>query len=132
MRNDLGVPAVTKRVNQTGGVLRRRVLVKGAADGEVKYPAAANAAGIDGVTIDDALNGDGVPLQQYGYAEIEAMGAIPIHSRVNIGDATGRIKALSEAASSEVNLVGIAEQAALAAGDIIMVDIRRLGELDTV
>jgi hypothetical protein len=127
-RNDLGIPAITKRVNQVGGVLRRRVLVKDTTAGQVKYPAAANAGALDGVTIDDAENGKGVPLYQSGYAEIEASAAIAHGAAVNVADATGRIKAVSEAGGTAINLVGYAEEAAGAAGDVIMVDIRQFGE----
>jgi len=132
MRNDLGIPAVTRRVNQAGGVANRRVLVRGPGAFEVQNPAGANAGNLAGVTIDKADTGKGVPLQQDGYAEIEAAGVIAVGSRVNVADNVGRIKAVSEAAASEVNLVGIAEQAAAAAGDVIMVDIRRFGNIDTV
>lgn len=129
MRNDLGIPAVTRRMSAAAGAARRRVLVKSAANPlEVQNPAGANAGSLAGVTIDRADAGKGVPLQQSGYAEIEAAGPIAVGARVNVADNVGRIKAVSEAAGTAITLVGYAEQPATAAGDVIMVDIRQMNE----
>jgi hypothetical protein len=124
--NTLGVARRTKRFKGAEGAGARRVLVDGPNPNEAVNTAVANAGNLVGA------------LQQYGFAEIETAGAIPHGSRVNLaadgGNAAnrGRVKAVDEIAGTVVNLVGIADEAATAAGQRIRVDIRRFGEQITV
>lgn len=133
MRNDLGIPGKTLRVNAVGGVARRRVVANGPGRHECQNVTGANAGNLAGVTIDAAAQGEGAPLHTApaGYAEMIAAGPIGLHSRLNTADAVGRVKAVNEVAGTPVTLCGVATEAATAAGDIIMVDMSRFNERDT-
>lgn len=133
MRNDLGIPGKTFRVNAVGGVARRRVVAKGPGKHECQNVAGANAGNLAGVTLDAAASGEGAPCHTApaGYAEMIAAGPIARHSRLNTADVTGRVKAVNEVAGTVVVLCGVTEEEATAAGDIIMVDMSRFNERDT-
>ena len=132
--NTLGIARRTKTFKGAEGAGARRVLVNGDAENEAKNTASANAGSLAGVTWDSAKDGEGVALQEYGSAEIETSAAITYGALVNVaadgGNAAnrGRIKAVNEASTTRVNLVGRAEQAATAAGQRIRVNLRRFGE----
>ena len=110
-------------------------------------PAAANAAGILGVTIDHVLEpnffvppgtdpstvtgttptlynlkGRGLTLQVNGVARLYA-GVVPIAQgdEINVADAFGRIKTVNEAVGTPVFVVGIAQAPAANVNDIIPV-----------
>ncbi len=110
-------------------------------------PAGANAAGIMGVTVEHFvepnffvkegtdpttvtgtaptlynLMGRPVPLWIEGaVARCYASGAINQGDEVNIADANGRVKTVSEAAGTQVFVVGIAQNNTAAANDIVEV-----------
>jgi hypothetical protein len=133
MRNDLGIAAVTRRVSGAGDVSRRRLVAKGPGANEVAYPAGANATGLEGVTLDDAKAGKGAPVQLEGFAEIEIAAPVGANVEVKAADAMGRIGVVGgEAAGTTFELAGVTTQAGSAAGSVVMVDIRRLGESRTV
>lgn len=135
MRNDLGIDAFTYSVSDTAGVARRRVVVRNATSSSNKYftcknPAGANAAAavLAGITRAGANDTEQVGVSQYGYEECEAASAITQYAVVNVADTVGRVKAATESAGT-INVVGVAMQSAAAAGDIIMVDLKRLGTI---
>lgn len=135
--NTLGIARVTKTFRGAEGCKKNRVLVNGAAPGECQNAAAANAANLAGVSFDSAKDGEGVALSEHGYQHVEVAGPVALGARLNVaadgGDASlrGRVKAVSEVAGAAVTLVGIAEEAATAAGTTIRVNIRRFGEQAT-
>ena len=128
------------------------VLVKDVADTAQNQiyagvPAAANAAGILGVTIDHVLEpnffvapgtdpstvtgttptlynlkGRGLTLQVNGVARLYA-GVVPIAQgdELNVADAFGRVKTVNEAVGTAVFVVGIAQAPAANVNDIIPV-----------
>jgi len=130
--NTLGIAKYTKVVRDVAGVGKGRVVVYGAGEGEIQNPAGANAGSLAGVTWDSAPDGKEVALYEYAYPEIEAAGPINPGQEVNVADAQGRIKAVSEAAGTRVFLVGVAEGRATAAGQRIKVNCRRFGQEKTV
>lgn len=132
MYNTLSIARQTKTFRGEEGAKRNRVLVYGSEPGDVVNPGAANAGKIAGVAFDDAADGVGVALSEYAYPEIETAGAVNYGDSVNIADTGGRIKTVSEAAGTAVNLVGIAEEAADEAGQKIMVNVRDMGKQITL
>ena len=60
-------------------------------------------------------------VRQFGVSRCVAASAIARSDKVNIADTQGRIKTVSEAAGTLINVVGIALDAATAAGDVIRV-----------
>lgn len=131
--NTLGVARRTFRFKGTEGVKGRRVVVHGDATNECKNSASANAVPL-GATWDSAADDQAVAVQQYGFAELEVSAAVALHAFVNIAADggvpadRGRVKTAAETAGTR-NLVGVAMEAATAAGQIIRVDVRRLGEI---
>lgn len=133
MYNTLGIARITKVVADAAGVEAKRVVVNGAAKMTVQNPAGANAGNLAGITFDSASDGGDVALSEYAYPEIESAGAIPVGSEVNVADAGGRIKAVNEAtAGTVITLVGVAEEEATVAGQLIMVNLRRFGQTRTI
>lgn len=136
--NTLGISRKSAEFRGEEGCKAKRVLVNGAAVGQVVNAAGANAGDLAGVSFASAKDGQAVALSQYGYPEIEVAEAIPINTEVNVaadgGDTTkrGRIKAVNEAVGTVVNLVGVTKNAATAEGQRVMVDCRRFGEQITV
>ena len=57
----------------------------------------------------------------FGISRVVASGAISRGAYVNIANAQGQIKAVSEAVGTYINVVGIAIDAASNAGDVIRV-----------
>lgn len=107
---------------------KNRVVVNGPATGDCQAPAGANAGSLAGVTYDAVKVGEGAALSEYAYAKVRIAGPIPIFSRVNVADAQGRIKAVSEVTGSDVTLVGIAEEAGVQADQEIVVNLKRFNE----
>ena len=111
-------------INQANGVGANLVVVQNTQPGEAKSPAAANAGSILGVTVhSQTLQGANVAVRKAGIAKVVASGAISVGAPVNIAGATGKVKAINEAASTKINCLGFAETAATADGDIIEVFI---------
>lgn len=120
--NLAGSSPVPYKVNQSGGVTKRRVLVEhGTNPLECKLPGGANAGAIVGVARETVADGDHVAVQQYGEVECVASAAIALNANVNVADAQGRVKAVSEAGGTAIQKVGTALTAATAVGDIITV-----------
>ncbi len=65
--------------------------------------------------------GDEVQVMRLGISRVVAAGVIARGDEVNIADNQGRIKTVNEAAGTVVNVLGYAEEAAAAAGDVIRV-----------
>lgn len=106
------------------GVGAYRVVVQGANAGEALLPAAANDASILGVTVhSQSRQGGHVAVRKAGIARVVAAGAIALGDAVNVADSAGQVKTVSEALGTLVNILGFAETAAAAAGDVIEVFI---------
>ena len=118
------ISPVSRRVKQTGGVPKYRVVVDGPGTREVQLPGAANAGSIQGVTLDKCDNDANVAVQNAGDAICIAAGAIAKGAQVNVADNQGRVKTVSEGAGTDVNKVGVALEAAAALGDQVMVGLQ--------
>lgn len=127
--NLAGSSPVPYKVNQSGGVVKRSVLVEDSTNPyQCKGAAGANAGEIIGIARETVADGDHVPVQQYGEAECIASAAIGVGDRVNISGATAsgltKVKTVSEGAGVIVYGVGRALTAATADGDIISVALQ--------
>ena len=65
--------------------------------------------------------GRNIRTRMFGISRVVASGAITRGAYVNIANAQGQIKAVSEAVGTMINVVGIAIDAAVNAGDVIRV-----------
>lgn len=110
------------KVNQTGGVTIRQVVVQSTNPFECALPAAANAIPA-GVVRETVGNGEHTAVQRFGEAECIASAAIAIGDRVNIANTSGQIKTSAEAAGT-ANILGIARTAATAVGDYVTVALQ--------
>lgn len=94
------------RVEEAGGVARHRVVVFGTTDGGCRYPAAADSAGVLGVTQHAQTRQDkAVTVRRTGIALCEAAAAIGKGDAVVVADDEGRIKSAARA-SLAFGLVG--------------------------
>ena len=127
--NKLGIDRQQKIYRNAGGdpCPRYAVLVNGPDTGECELPGAANAGSLAGVSYGKADADEAVALSEHNYEKVRVAGAIPLHSRVNVADAQGRIKAVDEAGGTAVTLVGVAEEEATAADHEIVVNLRLFG-----
>lgn len=102
---------------QADGALENYKVVKlSSVEGKV----ATSTDGTDvqiGVTRHTANDGDSIAIQIDGVAKIEAAGTVAVGDFVSVGDTTGRV----DTAVTGDNIIGVAEQAADGAGDIIAV-----------
>lgn len=112
------------KIEDAAGVGQYLVVVQGAADGGCAKPAAANAAGFLGVTVEAQTNQNkGVAVQKTGIARVKAGGAITRGDRLVINGATGSVKSAeavvtaAPGTASVQNVIGVAEVSA-ASGDI--------------
>jgi predicted RecA/RadA family phage recombinase len=121
--NSRDVSAIPQRVNDAAGVLAHRVLVAGTGVDQVKRPAAANAAKLIGVAGHDAADTEDVSVYSHGVMNLVAASAIAVGDYVNVADAEGRVKTVSETAGTQ-NVVGIARGVATANGQLIKVDLQ--------
>lgn len=117
-------------IDDAAGVGQALCVVQGASDGSVKKPAAANAAGFVGVTIEAQANQNkSVAVAIDGVVKVTAGGTITRGDRVKIHGTTGKVmtcEALIVAApgaASVQEVVGIALQSAVA-GDVFEMLIR--------
>lgn len=111
-------------IDEVSGVGAYLAVVHGASAGEAKLPAAANAGGILGVTVhSQSRQGGHVAVRKAGIARVTAAGAITVGAPVNIDGASGKVKAIDEAAATSVECLGYAETAAGADGDLIEIFI---------
>lgn len=125
--NTQNISPKPRKVNDASGILGKRVVVQGTNPREVARPAGANAGNIEGVAIHDMDNGQHVAVQNAGEAICIASAAIALNADVNIANAEGRVKTVSEATGTVIQYVGKAKTAATANGDQITValDISR-------
>jgi hypothetical protein len=65
--------------------------------------------------------GRGIRTRIFGISRVVASGAITRGAYVNIANAAGQVKAVSEAVGTYINVVGTAIDAAVNAGDVIRV-----------
>lgn len=99
---------------------RYRIVVQGAEDWSVKYPAGDNAAGTIGVTQEDqATAAKDVPVRMAGISHVEAQEAIARGGLIMCEASTGKAKAATSASGVQLHIVGRALEAAAADGDII-------------
>lgn len=119
--NTQNISPKPRKVNDSSGVLAKRVVVQGTNPRECARPSGANAGNIEGVAIHDADNGQHVGVQNEGEAILIAAGAIALNADVNIANAEGRVKTVSEATGTVIQYVGKAKTAATASGDQIAV-----------
>lgn len=130
--NTLGIARITKTFRGAGGCAAKRVLVRGSQPHEAANPAGANAGNLAGVCYDSAADGQDVALSEYAYPEVEVSAPVAYGALVNVADAGGRVKTVSEAVGTRVTLVGVAETAATAVGQKIKINLKRFGDEITV
>jgi hypothetical protein len=112
------------KITDAAGIAACRVVVQGTNPGECAAPGAANAGAILGVTTHaQALQNQNVSVRKAGIARVVAAGLVAVGAPVNIADAAGKVKAISEVAGTKINCLGFAETAAADDGDIIEVFI---------
>ncbi len=110
------------QIADAGGVPACRVVVQGAAAGQCRLPAAANAGSILGVSVHaQSAQNQSVAVRKAGIARVAAASAIAVGAAVNIAGASGKVKAIDETAGATIECLGFAETAAAADGDIIEV-----------
>ncbi len=142
----------TYRNNANTRIAKYSVLVVGSLGaGYAGAPGVANAGAIVGVAMEDicendvnawaggvqqfktgdapaagsrSLQGRNITVAKSGIVRVNAAGAINVGDWVNIADVYGRVKTVNEAASTLVNILGMAETAAAAAGDVIQVSLQ--------
>ncbi len=125
--NTLDIPAKTFTLNDPAGSERFRVLVQGVGAMEVKRPAGANAGKIRGVAVGTRQNGEGVSVRTEGEVPVRIASAVAVGDDVNIANALGDVKTVSEAVGTRVFVVGEALTAGQQAGDIVIVDLKNMG-----
>jgi hypothetical protein len=118
------------KIDDAAGVLIFICVVQGAGDGTCKKPAAANAAGFLGVTLEAQPNQNrGVTVCKEGIVRVVAQGTIARGDRLAIGSAAGDVKSVealivaAPGAASVQNVIGQAEASAVA-GDIFQMWIK--------
>ncbi len=119
------------KIEDAAGVLRYRAVVRGAAEGGVKKPAAANEGKFVGITQDSqAVQNKAVTVKTQGRSFVVAAGVIAYGDAVGIGDNTGKVisaqtdYAAAAGVAKNVYVIGFAETAAGADGDIIEINIQ--------
>jgi hypothetical protein len=107
------------KIEDAAGVGQYVVVVDGAADGGVKKPTAANAAGFKGVTLEAQPNqGKGVAVQKSGIVRVTANGVITRGDRLAIASNTGDVKSVeavvvaAPGTAGVTNVIGTAETSA--------------------
>lgn len=103
-----------------GAISAFTVVVEGTADGQVKAPGDADAGAIVGIALHDAAAGERVKVARPGdSAPVKAGAAIARGALVSIHGTTGKVKTAAPAAGANAFVVGQAQNAAAADGDII-------------
>jgi len=111
-------------VAQSGGVPAFRVVVQGTNAGECVLPSAQNGDQILGVTVHAQDQNRNVAVRKAGVARVEAAGPVAVGLPVNVAGNTGKIKSIAnETQGVKVKVLGFAETASLADGDVIEVFI---------
>jgi len=108
------------RIEDAAGVLQYVAVVNGAADGNCKKPAAANAQGFLGFTLEAQPNQyKGVAVQKSGIARATANGSITRGDAVAIATSAGDVKSVQAVVSagpgtaSTNYVIGSAEESAV-------------------
>ncbi len=108
-------------IDEPSGVGAYRVVVHGDNPGEAKLPGAANAGQLLGVTTHgQTREGGNVAVRKAGIARVMAASAIALGDPVNVAGTSGKVKTVNET-NTLVSVLGFAETAAAADGDIIEV-----------
>jgi hypothetical protein len=121
---------VTYKIEDVAGVGQYLAVVQGTVAGACKKPVAANAAAFLGFTQEAQANQNkGVAVRKFGISRATAAGAIALGDHVNIAGTTGKVASCEASitavgAAGPFHVCGIAESAAAADGDVIMVAIR--------
>lgn len=112
------------KIDDAAGVGQYVAVVQGANDGCCKKPAAINAAGFLGVTLEAQANQNkGVSVCKSGIVRVKAHGAITRGDRVNIYSSAGDVQSIESTivaapgTATRQNVIGVAEVTA-ADGDI--------------
>lgn len=101
-----------------------QALVYSASEGHATTTTTQNATGFFGVSLDQAASGASVPVVRVGTAWVTASGAIPVGEPVVLSATAGAVDPASALASGTVaNVIGTADSAATAAGDLILVKL---------
>lgn len=105
---------------EASGIGEGLVVVTDSTEGYVKLPSGANVDGIIGVTTESQTAADrAIAVRITGVAKVKAAGVISYGARVNIAGSSGKVKAVDEASTTKVYVVGRALTAATADGDLI-------------
>ncbi len=107
-------------------------MVQGANEGGCKKPAAANAKAFLGIS-QESQSGQNKPVavRKIGISRAVAAGPIAAGDYINIADATGKVQSCQAAVdaapgvAAQTNVIGQAETAAGADGDVILAFIQR-------
>lgn len=118
------------KITDAAGVGKYLAVVQGTNAGEVKKPGAADAGKCKGITQEDQLTQNrSVLVKRSGFSFGVAGGAIAVGDAVGIHGTTGKLKSVQADMAADpgvakvVNVVGYAETAADADGDIIELHI---------
>ncbi len=130
----------TYKIEDAAGVLQYRAVVQGTAAGAVKKPSGAGEGKFIGFTQEaQATQNKSVSVKRSGFSFAVAAGAIAVGDAVEIADNTGKVQSaqaklvdLAEATAVVHYIVGTAETAAGADGDIIEVFIQPYAKLTPV
>jgi hypothetical protein len=88
-------------------------------NGKVALPGAANAARFGGVAQTAAATGAQVTVAQSGIVDVVAAAAFNPGEELEIADTSGNVQKAATTAATVRNIVGIAQEAASQAGDIV-------------
>ena len=98
-------------------------VVQGTADYHATLPAAANAAGFLGVTLDgNTAAAESVPVVIMGTVWVQAAGAITAGNALVIANATGQVEATGS--TTAPNIIGTALSSTTAVGDLVLMEIQ--------
>lgn len=115
----------TYRITTSGGIPAGRVVVASNNTGQCQLPETANAPRILGITMTSQPElGRGITVRKAGIARVVAAGSIAVGDPVCVADSNGRVSSIQNVPpGSKPNVLGFAETAAGAAGDLIEVFI---------
>lgn len=118
------------KITDAGGVTKFLAVVQGTNAGEVKKPTGADVGFCKGITQEDqATQNKSVRVKRTGFTFAVAAAAIAVGDAVGINGTTGKLKSVQTAMAAApgvagvVNVVGYAETAAAADGDIFEIHI---------
>ena len=110
------------KIEEVSGVGAYYALVQGQMVGEAKLPEVSNAGKLLGLTVhSQTRQGGHVAVRKAGIGRATAAGPIGLGDPVNVEAATGKVKAIDEAAGTAIQCLGFAETSAAKDGDVIEV-----------